>query len=260
MQIVLTKNRAELGPWVARGAAAALEAAIAARGEAILVVATGASQFEVLAELVRQTKVDWSRVHGFHLDEYLGLPPDHPASFCHYLQTRFVSQVPLASFHYLVGNQPVERLLRSANDALANRVIDVALVGIGENGHLAFNDPPADFDCRDPYLVVPLDELCRLQQVGEGWFPSLADVPTHAISMSVRQILRAEKIFCSVPDRQKAVAVRATLEEPISPLVPASILRTHGNTSLVLDEASAQLLSFESQSWLQRPDHQSVEP
>ena len=258
MQLILTKNRAELGPLVAQAAAARLEAAIAQRGQATLVVATGASQFEVLAELVQQRNVDWSRVHGFHLDEYLGLAPDHPASFCHYLQSRFVSHVPLASFHFLVGNQPADMLLQSANAALANRPIDVALVGIGENGHLAFNDPPADFDCQEPYLIVPLDELCRRQQVGEGWFASLDEVPTQAISMSVRQILKAESIFCSVPGPQKAAAVRATLEEPISPMVPASILRTHDNTWLVLDEASAQLLSFESQSWLKRPDPQMV--
>jgi glucosamine-6-phosphate deaminase len=253
MQVILTENRAELGPWVARAAAARLRAAIQAHGKATMVVATGASQFEVLGALVQQPDLDWSRVHGFHLDEYLGLAPDHPASFCHYLQTRFVSQVPLASFHFLVGNQPPDRLLQDANQALAGRRVDVALVGIGENGHLAFNDPPANFDCQDPYLIVPLDEMCRRQQVGEGWFASLADVPTQAISMSVRQILGAETIFCSVPGPQKAVAVRATLEDPISPWVPASILRTHDNTWLVVDEASAQLLSLESQSWLKRP-------
>lgn len=253
MNLILTKNRSELGTFVARSAATSLESSIRQHGFANLVVATGASQFEVLAELIRQPNVDWTKVHGFHLDEYLGLAPDHPASFCHYLQARFVSQVPLASFHFLKGNQATTDLLRSANEALRGKTIHVALVGIGENGHLAFNDPPADFNTHEPYLIVPLDDLCRRQQVGEGWFPSLADVPTHAISMSVRQILTAETIFCSVPDPQKAVAVRATLEEPISPAVPASILRTHENTWLVLDDASAQLLSFETQSWLRRP-------
>lgn len=254
MEVILTKNRSEMGKLVAKSAAARLAAAIESHGSATLVVATGASQFEVLAELVQQPNVDWRKVHGFHLDEYLGLAPHHPASFCHYLQTRFVSRVPLASFHFLQGDQPPDVLLRHANAALHERAIHVALVGIGENGHLAFNDPPADFHSHEPYLIVPLDELCRQQQVGEGWFPNLADVPTHAISMSVRQILKAEAIFCSVPDPQKAIAVRATLEEPISPLVPASILRTHENTWLVVDEASAQLLSFETQDWLRRVD------
>ncbi|MBL8889958.1 MAG: glucosamine-6-phosphate deaminase [Planctomycetaceae bacterium] len=253
MNLILTKNRNELGRYVAQAAAACLESNIRKHGYANIVVATGASQFEVLAELVRQPNVDWKKVHGFHLDEYLGLAPDHPASFCHYLQTRFVSKVPLASFHYLQGNQSTAELLGSANEALRGKSIHMALVGIGENGHLAFNDPPADFTTQDPYLMVPLDDLCRRQQVGEGWFPNLAAVPTHAISMSVRQILKAETIFCSVPDPQKAVAVRATLEEPISPAIPASILRTHDNTWLVLDEASARLLSFETQSWLKRP-------
>ena len=243
MKWILTKDRSEMGPLVAAAAAKRLIAAIERYGHANLVVATGASQFEVLAALVQQPEVDWQRIHGFHLDEYVGVSPDHPASFCRYLRERFVSQVPLASFHYLRGDQPVTTTLEAANAALRDRRIDVALVGIGENGHLAFNDPPADFATDSPYLLVPLDEKCRQQQVGEGWFASLDEVPTQAISMSIQQILRAETIFCSVPDRQKAPAVRDTLEQAISPTVPASILRTHGNTWLVLDQASSHLLS-----------------
>lgn len=243
MKWILTKDRQELGPLVARAAAEQLRRAIQQHGSANLVVATGASQFEVLQALVQQPQVDWQRVHGFHLDEYLGLSTDHPASFCRYLRERFVSHVPLASFHYLRGDQPVAAVLASANAALRDRRVDVALVGIGENGHLAFNDPPADFEIDTPYLAVPLDEKCRLQQVGEGWFASLEEVPQQAISMSVQQILRAETIFCSVPDRQKAPAVRDTLEQEISPRVPASILRSHDNTWLVIDQASAALLS-----------------
>jgi glucosamine-6-phosphate deaminase len=218
------------------------------------VVATGASQFEVLQELVQQPDVPWSAVHGFHLDEYIGLSPEHPAAFCRYLRTRFVQHIPLASFHYLRGDQPLMDVLERANVALAPRVVDVALVGIGENGHLAFNDPPADFLSTAPYLVVPLDDGCRRQQVGEGWFPRLEDVPNQAISMSIQQILKSAKIYCSVPDSQKAGAVRATLEESVDPMIPASILRTHPQTCVVLDPQSAAQLSAETRNLLMRCD------
>jgi len=243
MKWILTEDRREMGSLVAAAAARCLVEAIDRYGAANLVVATGASQFEVLAGLVQERHVDWQRVHGFHLDEYLDLSPEHPASFCRYLRERFVSQVPLASFHYLRGDRPAAITLAEANAALQGQRIDVALVGIGENGHLAFNDPPADFQVDTPYLIVPLDQKCRQQQVGEGWFETLEDVPKQAISMSIQQILRAKTIFCSVPDRQKAPAVRDTLEQAISPSVPASILRTHANAWLLLDTASAHLLS-----------------
>ncbi len=232
-----------MGRWVASRAAADLRAAIDAQGSANLVIATGSSQFEVLRELAAEGDVDWSKVTGFHLDEYVGLSSDHPASFCRYLKERFVDQVPLKEFHYLRGDQDPSETIARVGGLLATITIDMALVGIGENAHLAFNDPPADFDTESPYLVVTLDEPCRRQQVGEGWFASLEDVPTEAISMSVRQILKSRKIYCSVPDERKAEAVRATLEGPISPKVPASILREHPDTTLVLDRAAASGLS-----------------
>ncbi|MCG8652414.1 MAG: 6-phosphogluconolactonase, partial [Pirellulales bacterium] len=184
MRTILTADRTVMGRWVAAAAAETLRAAIAARGQANLVVATGSSQFEVLAELVQQDGIDWSRVHGFHLDEYVGITTEHPASFCKYLKERFVDHVPLASFEYLRGDEDPALTIGRAGERLAQSPIDLALVGIGENGHLAFNDPPADFETEQPYLLVELDEPCRLQQVGEGWFASLVEVPTHAISMS----------------------------------------------------------------------------
>lgn len=243
MQHILTPNANEMGRYVARQAADDLRRAISDQGTASMVVATGASQFAVLENLVRQPDIDWSSVHGFHLDEYVGVSPEHPASFCGYLKERFVDLVDLADFQFLRGDADPAETVDRVGKLLSATTIDVALVGIGENGHLAFNDPPADFDTREPYLIVQLDQPCREQQVGEGWFDSLDDVPTHAISMSVTQIMAAKRIYCSVPDARKADAVRRTLEEPISPQVPASILRNHPDAILVIDEAAASELS-----------------
>lgn len=246
MRTILASDPKAMGSWVARHAAADLCAAIEARGEAFLIVATGASQFEVLDALVKHSEVDWSRVTGFHLDEYVGIAADHPASFCKYLQERFVDKVPLAEFYYLRGDQDPQATIDRVGPKVAAVTVDVALIGIGENGHLAFNDPPADFDAEQPYLIVNLDEACRQQQVGEGWFATLDDVPKQAISMSVRQILRSRSIYCSVPDERKSKAVRETLEGPVTPEVPASILQNHPGTWLVIDEAAASKLSQET--------------
>lgn len=244
MQIEVHSDAAAMGRAAAARGAAALREAIAANGSAALIVATGASQFEVLAALVEEPDIEWSRVTGFHLDEYLGLPLSHPASFRGYLRERFVSRVPLAAFHELNGeaDDPAAEC-RRVGDLLTAQPIDVAFVGIGENGHLAFNDPPADFETREPYLVVDLDEACRRQQLGEGWFDSLEAVPKRALSMSVRQILESRSIVCSVPDARKAAAVTATVEGPVTPNVPASILQTHADCTLMLDEAAASGLS-----------------
>jgi glucosamine-6-phosphate deaminase len=246
MRMILTADPTAMGRWVAQHAANDLRQAIASKGSANIVVATGASQFEVLGHLVKEPDIDWSAVQGFHLDEYVGLSSDHGASFCRYLQERFVDKVGLSDFHFLRGNQDPTETIRTVGGLIAKTQIDVALVGIGENGHLAFNDPPADFETESPYIIVELDEPCRLQQVGEGWFASLADVPTHAISMSIKQIMKAAKIYCSVPDERKAKAVQATIEGPISPDVPASILRNHQATTLVIDQAAASKLSSQS--------------
>lgn len=243
MQIVIAQDRQQLGRYVAEQAAGELRARLAEQDRVHLVVATGSSQFEVISHLIGQPDIDWSRVHGFHLDEYLGIPSDHSASFCGYLKSRFVDHVPLGSFFYLDGSLPAEQLRQAANQQLKDKQIDLLLCGIGENGHLAFNDPPADFESDDPYLLVVLDEACRKQQVGEGWFDSLQNVPERAISMSIRQILKAKTILCSVPDRRKAEAVKNTVDGPIDPMVPASILQQHPNIHLILDKPSSSLLS-----------------
>ena len=243
--ISIQEDRLSLGSVAAGIAADALCAACSHHGSATLVVATGSSQFEVLAALSTAPAVPWNRVTVFHLDEYVGLGPEHPASFRRFLRERFIQRLPAKplAFHEIDGlaADPHAECDRLAT-LVPTQSFDVAMIGIGENAHLAFNDPPADFDTERPYLVVGLDERCRQQQVGEGWFPSLAAVPTHAISMSVRRILATRTIVCSVPDRRKAEAVQASVEGPVTPAVPASILQQHHNCHLVIDREAASLL------------------
>lgn len=244
MEIRRFDTKDAMGRAAAAWAVARIRSALAERGEARIIVATGASQFEVLAHVVA-SGLDWSRITAFHLDEYVGLPLAHPASFRKFLRERFVDRVPgLRAFHYVNGEAPDPVAECRRLDALIRAgPVDVALIGIGENGHLAFNDPPADFDTEDSYLVVNLDEACRRQQVGEGWFPSLDAVPRQAISMSVRRILATRALVCTVPDARKAAAVRAALEGPLTNMVPASILRTHPQCGLFLDAAAAAQLT-----------------
>jgi glucosamine-6-phosphate deaminase len=232
----------QLGRHAAGEAAAAISDAVAARGIARVIAATGASQFHFLHHLVETSGVPWDRVELFHLDEYLGLSDTHPASFRRYLNERLIGPAGIPRAHLIDGEGDPELVCQTIGQKIAAAPIDVAFVGIGENGHLAFNDPPADFETREPYLVVTLDEACRRQQVGEGWFDSLEAVPTRAISMSVNQILASRRILCMVPDRRKAQAVRDAVAGPVSPLVPASILQTHADTILFLDRESASLL------------------
>ena len=245
MKISIHDDRASLGRQVAADAAEAIRSAARDRGGVALVVATGSSQFEVLSELVAQPGIPWERVTVFHLDEYVGLSPAHAASFRRYLRERFVHRLPTkpAAFHELDGEADPATECRRLAALVPAGPFDVALVGIGENAHLAFNDPPADFEATEPYLVVALDEACRRQQVGEGWFATLADVPTQAISMSVPRILSSRTILCSVPDRRKAEAVRASVEGPVTPNVPASILQRHPDCRLHLDREAAALLA-----------------
>ncbi len=245
MNIRILRTKDDMGSLAAGDGAALIRKAIEARGEAGIVVATGASQFEMLAGLVQAEGVNWNAVTAFHLDEYVGLPITHSASFRLYLWRRFVSKLPLPlrAFHYLNGEADAEAEAERVSRIIRGRLIDVMFIGIGENGHIAFNDPPADFDADRPYLVVELDEACRRQQLGEGWFPTLADVPTRAISMSVRQIMTGAAIICTVPDERKAEAVRNAVEGDVTPDVPASILQRHEHCTLYLDEPAASRLS-----------------
>jgi glucosamine-6-phosphate deaminase len=239
MKIETYPDRATMSRAAARAGAEALRATLASKGHARLVAATGASQLDFLGALVQSTNIDWRAVEMFHLDEYVGLPVGHPASFRRYLLERLIRPSGISRYHLLDGEGDVARAVAQASEAIASDVVDVAFVGIGENGHLAFNDPPADFETTKPYLVVRLDEACRRQQVGEGWFATIDDVPSQAISMSIRQIMSAQRILCIVPDARKAAAVQACLEGPVSPMAPASVLQTHPNVAVYLDRASA---------------------
>ena len=230
----------------AEQAAAAMRRAIAQRDCCRVVVATGASQFEFLEALTKVAGIDWKKVEAFHLDEYVGLPMTHPGSFRKMLLDKFVSRTGIVKCHLMEGDATdVAAAVRDAGRQLTSAPIDLAFVGIGENGHIAFNDPPADFETEEPYIVVDLDEACRRQQVGEGWFADVAAVPKQAISMTPRQILKAREIVAVVPDQRKAQAVKLCLEGEIRPAAPASILRRHENATVYLDRESASLLSAE---------------
>jgi glucosamine-6-phosphate deaminase len=242
MRIHLAPDVAAMSAAAASHAERVLVDAIQSRGHARVIGATGNSQLAFLHRLATSTRVDWSRVELFHLDEYVGLAADHPASFRRVLREHFVDRTGIPTFHGIDGDGDVDAVRQTIGDALRRAPIDVAFVGIGENTHLAFNDPPADFATVEPYLVVTLDEACRRQQVGEGWFPTFEAVPTHAISMSIRQILAAREILALVPDQRKAAAVAAVLTGPVTPDIPASILREHPCTTLYLDQASASLV------------------
>lgn len=244
MNIQIKKDPVQLGEAAGRVAADLIRKAVKEKGNANIILATGTSQFETLNQLIREKDIDWRNVVMFHLDEYIGLPDTHPASFRKYLKERFLANVPpLKAVNLINGDSNPEAECVWLGDLITQYPIDVALVGIGENGHLAFNDPPADFDTEEPYIIVNLDEACRRQQFGEGWFKTVDDVPTQAISMSIKQILKSKHIICSVPDERKAQAVKNCVENPVSNLFPASILQTHDNCMLYLDSASAKKLS-----------------
>lgn len=244
MQLQVIENSDALGRVAAQLAAAVIRDALQMRGQATIIVATGASQFALLKALVREPDIDWSRVTAFHLDEYVNLPETHPASFRLYLRQRFLAHLtPPPEFIPVNGDAGDLRAeLARLNGLLADRTVDLCLAGIGENAHLAFNDPPCDFDVRDPYILVNLDEDCRRQQFGEGWFPSLEDVPKQAISMSIQQIMRSTCLVLTVPDLRKAAAVKRTVEGPVHPGCPASIVQQHPNCTLLLDAAAASTL------------------
>ncbi|AZN43033.1 glucosamine-6-phosphate deaminase [Paenibacillus albus] len=238
MDVHVLENAQLLGEQAAARAASVLQEAIERQGKARLLLSTGSSQFEFFKAFVAQP-VEWSKVEMFHLDEYAGIQPDHPASFQAYLLERFIGQVELGSYHLVDGTGDPRATIAQLNEAIREAPIDLAMIGIGENAHIAFNDPPADFDTEEPYIVVELDDACKRQQVGEGWFAGLEDVPTHAITMSVRQILKSKVILSCVPHAVKAEAIRLTLSSEISPNVPSTMLRTHPSWTLYLDRASA---------------------
>lgn len=245
MKIIVGKDGIDMASTAARDAAQSIRNVISARGEARVIFATGASQMEFLQALVREPGIDWAKVCGFHLDEYKDIPESHPASFRKYIKERLVAQMPVypKSFTFVGGDAPdVEAELDRLEKLLREKPIDIACIGIGENGHIAFNDPPADFNTTRAYSIVNLDQKCRMQQVGEGWFKTLEQVPTQAYSMTVPEIMKSEKIICVVPDERKADAVKGAVEGPVTNLHPSSILQQHPDCVLYLDPSSASEL------------------
>ncbi len=243
MQVNVLRSKLDVGEAAARHAAQSLLRVLGLSETARIIAATGASQLDFLDSLTSIPGIDWQRVEMFHLDEYIGIPATHAASFRKYLMERFIQKTGIGRYHLLDGEQDPADVIRVIGRELKSAPVDIAFVGIGENGHLAFNDPPADFETDEPYLIVGLDEACRRQQVTEGWFGTISEVPLRAISMSVKQILKANEIIAVVPGARKARAVKACLEGQISPLAPGSILRTHSNTTAYLDTDSASLLT-----------------
>ncbi|MHC4474601.1 MAG: glucosamine-6-phosphate deaminase [Planctomycetota bacterium] len=244
MEQLVFETKEQMGQAAAASASEEIKRAVKLKGQADIILATGTSQFETLKALVECQGIDWSKVVMFHLDEYIGLSQDYAASFRKYLRERFVAKVRvLNKVHFIAGDaaDPVAECKRLGR-IIVGRSIDVALVGIGENGHLAFNDPPADFETEESFIIVTLDEQCRRQQLNEGWFETLEDVPTQAISMSIRQIMQSSCIIVSVPEKRKAHAVKAALEGPVTDLCPASILQTHPDCKMFLDGPAASLL------------------
>jgi len=242
------ETKEEMAQAAAKNAAQVLREAILSKNRATFIAATGKSQFEFLEYLTNDLSIDWTKTTMFHLDEYIGLPADHQASFCRYLKERFIDKVNPGMIQLIMGDtSKPEKECERLNRIIVGKEIDVAFVGIGENGHLAFNDPPADFETEKPFMIVDLDEACRRQQYNEGWFSSLSDVPKQAISISIRQLMKSKHIICVVPGKRKAQAVKHCLENEISPRYPASILRRHEHASIYLDTNSASLLSEENQ-------------
>jgi glucosamine-6-phosphate deaminase len=253
MLLKVFKDRASLANAAAEHAAATIRRAILDSGRARIIAATAASQTDFLDALTKTPGIDWANVEAFHLDEYIGLPITHPGSFRRMLMEQLVRKTGIRNYHLLDGDvvNPAE-VVRQLGEEVSSAPIDIAFLGIGENGHLAFNDPPADFSTEEPYILVTLDQACRRQQVGEAWFRDISEVPERAISMSVRQILKAKEVLAVVPDRRKAPAVKACFEGEISPTAPASILRTHPNATVYLDSDSASLLSPDLQGVLRQ--------
>ncbi|MEX2514468.1 MAG: glucosamine-6-phosphate deaminase [Cyclobacteriaceae bacterium] len=243
MKVFKSKGPKELGKLAGENAAHSILNALSKKDTANIILATGTSQFETLKTLLDHKDINWSKVTMFHLDEYLGISMNHPASFRKYLKERFLDRAgKLKAYHFIDGEGNPDEVTEKLGEEIKKHPIDVALVGIGENGHLAFNDPPADFETENPYIIVNLDDNCRRQQYAEGWFEHLDEVPRQAISMSIHQIMQSKKIICSVPDKRKAKAVRDCLENAVSPLYPASILQQHQDCDLYLDEKAASLL------------------
>ena len=245
MKVIVSENAQQLGKRAAELTAQYLREAIAEKGSARIILSTGASQFTTLEALVKED-VDWPKVEMFHLDEYVNLPQDHPASFVRYLKERFVEKTGgLKAVHFVDTSIGTDAIIEKLTGELKEAVVDVGLIGIGENAHVAFNDPPADFENQASYIVVQLDADCRKQQLGEGWFPTIDDVPRQAVSMTVSQILKCTHIISAVPYAVKASAIKKTLENDVTNRITATVLKTHPSVTVFVDEDSASTVDRE---------------
>ena len=242
MEVKVLGNPAELGQVAAMYCAEIIKEAIARKGKARIVLSTGASQFDTIRALV-ETDVDWTKVEMFHLDEYIGLPESHPASFRKYLKERFLNKVNIGKAFLVEGEDEPQKVIAALTAEIRKEPIDIGLIGIGENAHVAFNDPPADFGTEEAFICVTLNDTCKQQQVREGWFATTDEVPSQAISMSVHQIMQCRHIVSCVPYAVKAKAIKETLESPLTNLVPATMLKKHPDFSLFLEKGSASLIS-----------------
>jgi len=244
MKINISESALELGKNAAMLISDKLNQKIKEKGEARMVVSTGTSQFEMFRALIKE-EIDWTKVEVFHLDEYIGLPVTHKASFRKYLYERFINLVPVKEFHSVDVEGNITVRIRELTSAIRRKPVDLGLIGIGVNGHIAFNDPPADFDTQDAYIVVKLNDQCKLQQLDEGWFETLNDVPDEAVSMSVWQIMRCRSIISVVPHLVKADAVCKTLTSKVTNAIPATVLKKHPDWNLFLDQNSAsKIIAF----------------
>ncbi len=240
LKVEIFRTAAEMGTASAVFVSDILKKAIDERGSASLILGTGASQYPLHDELLLKD-LDWKKITLFHLDEYIGIDSNHPASFRRFLRERIAEKVFPGNVYYLNGDaSDPEQEIKRYEALLKNNPVDVACIGIGENGHIAFNDPVvADFNDPEYLKVVKMDDACRRQQVGEGWFPSLADVPETALTLTIPAIMDSRYISCTVPDERKSDAVYNTLEKEINTSCPASVLRRHNNAVLFLDRFSA---------------------
>lgn len=253
MDVRIYRNVEEMATAAAELAARKLLQCIAEKERVSFMAATGVSQLAFISALTRHSEVDWHKTTMFHLDEYVGLPETHTASFRNYLREHLVNIVHPGQTHFIDGNASdlVGECTRLTK-LVSEHGLDVAFVGIGENGHLGFNDPPADFDTQKIFEIVQLTETCRAQQVHEGWFPNIEDVPREAVTITIPGIMRAESIICNVPESRKAVAVKNAIAGSITPMCPASILKKHSDAMIFLDRDSSSMLdrNFVKHNWM----------
>ena len=244
MKVKLYETTAAMGEAAAEQAAEVLKQAIAKNGSARLLLSTGASQFAFFEAFVKKD-VDWKKVEMFHLDEYVGISKNHPASFNRYLRERFIDKVHPGKYHLIDGEKDPEATIKEITELLDRKQVDLGLIGIGENAHIAFNDPPADFADKRAYKVVDLADRCLQQQIGEGWFKTKEECYKQAISMTCDRIMQCKTIISVVPYAVKAEAIYATLTSPLSENVPATLLKNHADTTVYIDKDSASMLSGE---------------